>query len=331
MAVLSSTHHDLALVRTLAEAQGVPVCWNAGKGAMPCLHQIREIRSYLQLVAGSRSRLRRASDLMKVAGELFPNGETNPWVVFLRQLLVAWQTETQDAELPVTDALEFLYEACVEGRREFNCGSGVVLSTVHAAKGTEFDHVLLAGPWRLEGNRSGQEEQRRAFYVGMTRARKTLTVLNRLDVTPALTDMLLDGPALLRRSALKTPMNGQMDQLDYEILGLGDIHLGYPGQFANTHNIHLAIGALRPGDRLSLRRHNGGMGLEMCTQQGICVARLSQGAAERWASRVNVVRDVRVLAMVHRSAGQDPEPARRERCLVSDWEVPVVELVCTNE
>jgi len=159
---------------------------------------------------------------MKVADELFPDGATNPWVVFLGQLLAAWQTETQDAELPVTDALELLYEACFEGRREFNCGNGVVLSTVHTAKGTEFDHVLLACPWRLEGNRAGQEEQRRAFYVGMTRARKTLTVFNRLDVAPALPGTLVDGPALLRRSALKTPMNGQLDQLDYEILGLGD-------------------------------------------------------------------------------------------------------------
>ena len=330
MAVMSSRHDDLVLVRTLAEAQGVPVYWNAGKGAMPCLHQVREIRSFLQLVSGSRSRLRRASGLMTVVGELFPQSTTNPWVVFLRQLIADWQTETQDAELPVTDALEFFYEACIEGRREFSCGNGVVLSTVHAAKGTEFDHVLLAGPWRIEGNRAQQEEQRRAFYVGMTRSRKTLTVFNRLDVTPGLPGTLVEGPALFRRSVFKTSMTEHMDQLDYEILGLADVHLGYPGQFVNNHHIHLALGALQPGDKLSLRRHNG-IGLEMCDQKGVCVARLSHGASGRWASRVNIVRDVRVLAMVHRSADQDPEPTRRVRCLASDWEVPVVELVCALE
>lgn len=125
-------------------------------------------------------------------------------------------------------------------------------------------------------------------------------------------------------------MTQQMDQLDYEILGLADVHLGYPGQFANTHHIHRALGALQPGDRLSLRRHNG-TGLEMCNESGMCVARLSHKAAERWAARIGAIRDVRVLAMVHRSAEQDKEPARRDRCVASDWEVPVVELVWAHE
>ena len=40
-------------------------------------------------------------------------------------------------------------KACAESRREFTYGEGVTLSTVHSAKGTEFDHVLLVGPWRL--------------------------------------------------------------------------------------------------------------------------------------------------------------------------------------
>jgi ATP-dependent exoDNAse (exonuclease V) beta subunit len=74
----------------------------------------------------------------------------------------------------VQDALEFLYEACAESRREFSYGEGVTQSTVHSAKGTEFDHVLVIGPWRLPPQRTKQEEERRAFYVGITRARRTL-------------------------------------------------------------------------------------------------------------------------------------------------------------
>jgi ATP-dependent DNA helicase RecQ len=329
VAVLSSTHRDLALVRALAEALGVPVRWNAGKAAMPALHQIREIRRFLQLLSGSRSRLHRASDLSGMADGLFPQAGTNPWVAFLHQLLAAWKIETQDAELPVTDALEFFYEACMEGRREFNCGDGVVLSTVHSAKGTEHDHVLLVGPWPMDRNRARQEEERRAFYVGMTRARKTLAVFDRLDVAPSLPGTLAEGPSLLRRWANQPPVNGPMEPLDYKVLGLGDIYLGYPGLFAATHPIHLALGALRPGDRLSLRRPKG-TELEMCDQQGTCVARLSHGAAERWAPQVRTVLDVRVLAMVHRSAEQDTEPDRRDRYQISDWEVPIVELVATQ-
>ena len=63
-------------------------------------------------------------------------------------------------------------------------GAGpVMLMTLHAAKGLEFDTVFLCGLW--EGllphrfsikNRESLEEERRLFYVGMTRARKSLTL-----------------------------------------------------------------------------------------------------------------------------------------------------------
>ena len=54
---------------------------------------------------------------------------------------------------------------------------GVVLSTLHAAKGLEWDHVFLVGV--SEGalpiaNASDIEEERRLFYVGLTRAKRTV-------------------------------------------------------------------------------------------------------------------------------------------------------------
>ncbi len=66
----------------------------------------------------------------------------------------------------------------------------VVLSTIHSAKGLEFDRVILADlvddvlPTRLKGfliseedRHRHREEERRLCYVGVTRARRQLTVL----------------------------------------------------------------------------------------------------------------------------------------------------------
>jgi ATP-dependent DNA helicase Rep len=61
----------------------------------------------------------------------------------------------------------------------------VTLSTLHAAKGLEWPHVVLAGvnegliPFRgdnEEGNAERLEEERRLMYVGITRARATLAI-----------------------------------------------------------------------------------------------------------------------------------------------------------
>jgi DNA helicase II / ATP-dependent DNA helicase PcrA len=58
---------------------------------------------------------------------------------------------------------------------------GVSLMTVHAAKGLEFDYVFITGleeglfPQRKErSTRAEEEEERRLFYVALTRARKKL-------------------------------------------------------------------------------------------------------------------------------------------------------------
>ena len=170
---------------TLPEAAAIPIRWVAQRDKMVPLHQVREIGRFLRHLGATRNTVKRASQLAAVAAEMFGQGSTNPWVQFLTRLLDTWQQESADAALPIYEAMEFLCEACAESRREFSYGDGVTLSTVHAAKGTEYDHVLLVGNWPVRQERAKLEESRRAFYVGMTRARKTLSVFDRQDIKPS--------------------------------------------------------------------------------------------------------------------------------------------------
>ncbi len=60
---------------------------------------------------------------------------------------------------------------------------GVVISTLHSIKGLEFDKVFIMDvnegsiPYHKAVSESGIEEERRLFYVGMTRAREELQLL----------------------------------------------------------------------------------------------------------------------------------------------------------
>ncbi len=73
----------------------------------------------------------------------------------------------------------------VENEGGENGGGGPVLvMTVHAAKGLEFDTVFVGGLWEgvfphglSLGSEAGIEEERRLFYVAVTRARKSLYLL----------------------------------------------------------------------------------------------------------------------------------------------------------
>ncbi len=62
--------------------------------------------------------------------------------------------------------------------------SAVTLMTVHSSKGLEFPYVYLTGledglfPLVRDGNEDDIEEERRLFYVAVTRARKDLTLLH---------------------------------------------------------------------------------------------------------------------------------------------------------
>src|SRR3984893_189739 len=73
--------------------------------------------------------------------------------------------------------------ALVSDADAFEGKPGVTLITLHSTKGLEFDHVFLTGMEegicphsRSLNEEKGIEEERRLVYVGMTRARKSLTL-----------------------------------------------------------------------------------------------------------------------------------------------------------
>jgi ATP-dependent DNA helicase RecQ len=326
MAVLGETHRDLAGVRRVLEQESIPLRWMAARSSYP-VSLVREVRQVLGALWEHRRETLTASRLLVIARErLLGTGmQENPWGRFLQRQMEAWRTETGDAEVATGLAHEYLLEACAEARRGEGCEPGVALGTVHSAKGLEFDHVLLIGGWCLPAKEDEQEEMRRAFYVGMTRARQTLTVIQRAKGRPGCADGL-EGPWVQRvPSAVKEGVE-TLPGVSYEEVGLDELDLGYAGRRPAHHPVHAALLRLEPGSRLRWGQGNAKPD-ELTDSQGVPVVRFSSRGWDLWGPRMGRWREIRVVALLARTADMDTDAERREAYRVTDWEVPVLEMV----
>jgi len=126
------------------------------------LHAVLEESGYLAMLKDRNTpedvaRLENLEELARALADGIEAGETF--------------TDFLDAAALVSDADQF------EGK------PGVTLITLHSTKGLEFDHVFLTGMEegicphsRSITEEKGIEEERRLVYVGMTRARQSLTL-----------------------------------------------------------------------------------------------------------------------------------------------------------
>ena len=98
----------------------------------------------------------------------------------LRELVNAMAEGAERGET-LTDFLD--RAALVSDSDNFDEDALITLMTLHSAKGLEFDHVFLTGMEegifphsRSQNDNEELEEERRLCYVGMTRAKQTLTL-----------------------------------------------------------------------------------------------------------------------------------------------------------
>ncbi len=133
-----------------------------GKGSADFLRSVLDDTGYMEMLKDRNTpddvaRIENLEELVRAVAESTEAGEEF--------------SDFLDAAALVSDADSF------EGK------PGVTLITLHSTKGLEFDHVFLTGleegicpHSRSFDDDKGIEEERRLVYVGMTRARKSLTL-----------------------------------------------------------------------------------------------------------------------------------------------------------
>jgi ATP-dependent DNA helicase RecQ len=319
-AVLTRTHEVLHTARTACEYHKIPISWPLDRNQVPRLNRVREIYTWLEELKNRRGEWIPTSTLQKQINNLNQQSD-NPWWAVIQHILDMWIHESGEAELPIGQLVEFAFDVLAEQRREQRLGKGMYLGTVHSAKGMEFDHVfILDGGW-IAGRE--QEEERRLYYVGMTRARKTLCCFKRDDQLNPHVRLLSCDDVLLRGAAsYDGTMVSELMQRRYTSLGMKDLYIDYPGLFSQGARIHQYIANIRAGDVLTARaddRH-----ILLIDRTGHPVARLSNSASLNWMNRLEQIQEVRVLAMLRRLKS---DSKNQDRCRCEEWELPLVEVI----
>ncbi|MDE0456676.1 MAG: RecQ family ATP-dependent DNA helicase [Chromatiales bacterium] len=329
-AILGRTHEELATVRALLERQGVPVR-RALRYGLPPLSRIREFDRLIAHLKTSASVEISVQDLRQRLSTIC--GAASLWTAMADRMLAGIEAELGAESCPVADAIEALHRGLLDHRRSQIVGDGVLVGTVHASKGLEFAHVaVLAGGWKgrsadyaPEARSRFHEEERRLYYVAMTRARKTLTLINRRD-DPIPYAREFEGWSLRRRKIGVAEDESEDDtESSYSVFGMEDLYIDFAGGMPADHRIHRSLDSLQAGDPVTLKRGEAGrVFVRDC--EGTSVARLSKAGAERLEQRqLRQIDEVRVLGVVSRRL-EDCKPEYRGRIAVPAWELPILEM-----
>ena len=323
-AIIARRWDDLEPIAALCRLRGVPARL-LRDAHMPDLHSTREGAALLSLLRGECRRAKRSRVLLRASTlsrwfrrrySLSADGLIeHPFRAMLAQFIVECESAAPGSELVVPDLIESVYDfgdgsSSTSGDRP---NGPMVLMTAHRAKGMEFDHVLLldGGAWM-----QGSDEERRLFYVGMTRARKTLTICEAQGGRHA---FVRDLGALVLRSR-PSGFNPDARLANRTWMATPEhVVLSWPGWFAPTAPIHRALARLEVGVRVTLRPRAGDTpGWELADGDGVTVARMSKS----FTPPAGEVIEVRVSAIIVRHAkGDEQSDLRTKR-----WELVLPEI-----
>ncbi len=312
-AVIAREWKYLNPVRAFCEVHGIPA--QMANEDIPRFWRLRETRAFVEWLRGREPCLVDATALRA----WLDTGSPGPWIELLREAVDEYELEAGSEEMPVDHFIEWLAEWGKEIRRRQR---GLLLLTAHRAKGLEFNHVaVLDGGWERVGPDEDPDSPRRLYYVAMTRARQTLSLVS-FSGSHSLQEALQNTSAVLRREPTELSSTTPELARQYRWPGLKEIDLGFAGRHSIDHPVHRAIADLSPGDSLKARVNEQGR-WELLNQSGMVVGRLANNFRLPPGTRCS---SATVFAIVVWNR-ETSAPQYRDGAQCDTWEVVVPELV----
>ena len=313
---------ELIWVRSALADAGIPCRFALEKDYGFPIRHCREIANYLLWL---RERALESLTPAELCQQLPGRDQANRWHDIIYELIEQWELSQGGEPLPAAYFEHFILEYLHAQHSQVRFGLGVLLSTVHGVKGEEFEHVIiLDGGWRSSHSLQPEnnEEERRLFYVGMTRAISRLVIMHD-DRAPNPYIEQLD-PAVISHTAAQAVAPGILRR--FSIIGLRQLYISFAGGHPAGHPIHSLLTDTQVGDSVQLV--SVGNTIKVNANQS-AIAQLSSAGKSQWQFSLSGIRKIEVLAMLQRSktlTAEDYQVAVK----VDNWYVPIL-LVETRE
>ena len=316
-AIIARTWNALDPVRSYCEALGIPVTDRRDTRDRPKLWQLLEFR---QLVDWLQSRSAPIVQIDHISDWLREQDGGPTWVA-LGSLVERMADDLGLEQISAQDALAWIGD----WERDYGqAADGLTLVTAHSAKGLEFDHVVvLDDAWTPRLNED-LDEQRRLFYVAITRARMSLCLLEG-QTRHAFLPEGEGSAAFLRRAAVVPQVAPAATERLYRAASLREVDLGFGGRLADGTRWYRALRAARTGDgvRLVVETKNGRRLWRLHNRSGGVIGTMSRAFAPPEGYVCDEARIAWLVSRRHDPCGQTTHaPPLRE-----EWPVVVPRFV----
>ncbi|MDO4191170.1 MAG: RecQ family ATP-dependent DNA helicase [Bacteroidales bacterium] len=168
-AILTQTNEEAAMLVALLHRNGINSKLVQALDGMR-FYNLAEIRYFMKhLNAEKTTSIIDDNTWEKAKQDTFANYATSKALPHIQRCIE--QFEQTNKLKYYTDFNEYVFESTIEDFYDFN-DADIIVSTIHKAKGHEFDDVYLM----ITNEHQINDEQRRCFYVAMTRAKKQLFI-----------------------------------------------------------------------------------------------------------------------------------------------------------
>jgi ATP-dependent DNA helicase RecQ len=228
--VLTTTNNEALQITGLLLENGIPAKLIQSNDGFS-LFNLFEIRSFIEDLGSAKTTPIISEDAWNNAKRKFAQKHSNSTNYNLcKNLFVDFQ-ETNPKIKYSSDFEIFIKESKLEDNVSQN-GETIIVSTIHKAKGKEFDNVFLM----LDSFNSNTDDSKRQLYVAMTRAKQNLTIhYNGKYLSKISVDQLHH----VKNTEIHIPPKHLVYHLTHN-----DIHLGY------FNFIQRRLNSLRSGDSL---------------------------------------------------------------------------------